>query len=394
MGEDAYLTSGQAARRLGVSKRTVLRAASRGDLPVAQQLPGGALRFRAADLDAALRPQVGRAAGAPLQPDRPAERGALLDGVARLARAATADPADSGTLIDDTLALLADVLQVGAAFLAHAGGTPWLIERAHDRMGLGLAAGAPVPLWEGIGAAVESGDLPVLIVADLQRDARFAADAYSAAGIGSYAAVRLAHAGGRAPGLLGIVDPAARSIAPAEVSLLQLAGRIITQAIDLEETLRAERRLAQGLAEAERFARGVLDALSAAVAVLDESGTIVVVNAAWRAFARANGGGASCGEGTSYLRVCDEARGEGAEEARAFAAGIRGVLGGALSGFALEYPCHGPGGRRWFIGRVSPFAGPDPARAVVAHEDITARRLAVEGAGQPPPDLPAGAPCA
>jgi len=39
----------------------------------------------------------------------------------------------------------------------------------------------------------------------------------------------------------------------------------------------------------ERFARSVLDGLSAHVAVLDEAGTIVAANRAWKAFAQANG---------------------------------------------------------------------------------------------------------
>ncbi len=39
----------------------------------------------------------------------------------------------------------------------------------------------------------------------------------------------------------------------------------------------------------ERFARSVLDGLSAHVAVLDDSGTIVAANDAWKAFAGPTG---------------------------------------------------------------------------------------------------------
>jgi len=48
---DAYLSSAQAARRLGMSKCTLLRAVHRGDVAPARQTPGGAFRFLPADLD-------------------------------------------------------------------------------------------------------------------------------------------------------------------------------------------------------------------------------------------------------------------------------------------------------------------------------------------------------
>src|SRR5215204_1018786 len=108
----------------------------------------------------------------------------------------------------------------------------------------------------------------------------------------------------------------------------------------------------------ERFARSVLDGLSAHVAVLDEAGTIVAANRAWKAFAQANGG--------DPRRVS-----EGAAE---FAAGIREVLAGRKERFELEYPCHSPTERRWFVARVSRLPEAGPSRAVVAHEDITDRR--------------------
>jgi signal transduction histidine kinase len=125
----------------------------------------------------------------------------------------------------------------------------------------------------------------------------------------------------------------------------------------------------------ERFARSVLDGLSAHVAVLDGAGTIVAANNAWKAFAGANGvDPGRVSEGADYLEACDSASGPNAEEAAAFAAGIREVLGGRKERFELEYPCHSPTERRWFVGRVSRLPEAGPPRAVVAHEDITARR--------------------
>src|SRR5262245_32570593 len=71
------------------------------------------------------------------------------------------------------------------------------------------------------------------------------------------------------------------------------------------------------------------DASSDRVAVLDARGTIVAVNAAWRAFAREAGPDASAlGEGAPYLTACDEA-GDEAVGPQAIAAAIRAALRGA-----------------------------------------------------------------
>ena len=125
----------------------------------------------------------------------------------------------------------------------------------------------------------------------------------------------------------------------------------------------------------ERFAHSVLDGLSARVAVLDGAGTIVAANRAWKTFAADNGvDPRTVSEGADYLGVCESASGPEAEEAAEFAVGIREVLAGRKEHFELEYPCHSPTERRWFVARVSRLPEAGPARAVVAHEDITDRR--------------------
>ncbi len=136
------------------------------------------------------------------------------------------------------------------------------------------------------------------------------------------------------------------------------------------EGVRTERTLR----ELGHLARSALDALSAHVAILDETGTIIAVNRAWRRFAEANGTTLTgLAEGANYLAVCDAVRGLDAEGAAAFAAGMRAILQGTQDEFVLEYPCHSPTERRWFIGRVTRFAGEGATRLVVAHEDITER---------------------
>jgi PAS domain S-box-containing protein len=148
-----------------------------------------------------------------------------------------------------------------------------------------------------------------------------------------------------------------------------------TLALVKDETEFERARMA--LRASERFARSVLDSLSAHVAALDESGTILAVNRAWRDFATANGSvGAEATEGSNYLAVCDATTGEGSEQAATFAAGIRDVLAGRSESFALEYPCHTPGRKRWFLGRVTPFEGDGPPRVVVSHEEVTEQKRA------------------
>ena len=129
--------------------------------------------------------------------------------------------------------------------------------------------------------------------------------------------------------------------------------------------------------EPERLAGAVLDSLASHIAVLDESGTILAVNQSWRQFARANGADdRAVSAGVNYLRICDETRGEGAGVAAAFATGIRDVLAGRRATIELEYPCHAPDRRHWFVGRVSRLRWGGPPRVVVSHEEVTGRKRA------------------
>ena len=131
------------------------------------------------------------------------------------------------------------------------------------------------------------------------------------------------------------------------------------------------------LQEARRFLQSTLNALSSHIAVLDENGTIIAVNAAWRRFAEENDGVAiACGVGANYLGVCEKAVGVWSEQAPSVAAGIREVIACRRSDFHLEYPCHSPTEQRWFLVRVTQFGGDGPLHVAVAHENITERKLA------------------
>ena len=142
--------------------------------------------------------------------------------------------------------------------------------------------------------------------------------------------------------------------------------------LSLERSESAE----QTARESEEFLQSILDALSSHVAILDQKGQVVAVNAAWRRFAAANGGDLlSCGVGTNYLEVC---RNSAVEDATAYSAaeGIRQAIDGDRGEFLLEYPCHSPRERRWFLLRVTPFVEEGIGRVVLSHENITSLKLA------------------
>jgi len=131
----------------------------------------------------------------------------------------------------------------------------------------------------------------------------------------------------------------------------------------------------EALQTSERTISATLDALSSHIAILDDNGTILAVNRAWRDFARANSAGtANFGEGANYLNVCNEAHGPHSEEAAAFTAGFRSVIRGEHDELSFEYPCHSPDEERWFNVRITRFPGKNIHWLVTAHENITKRK--------------------
>jgi signal transduction histidine kinase/DNA-binding NarL/FixJ family response regulator len=138
-----------------------------------------------------------------------------------------------------------------------------------------------------------------------------------------------------------------------------------------------EKKLSQEqLRESERFFRATLDALSAHIAILDDSGTIISVNRAWRKFSRNNGAGDNLNEGINYLTVCDGTHSPSCAGGAEMAEGIRAIIRGDREEFYLEYPCHSPNEQRWFHAKATNFSGDLSKKVVVAHENITERKLA------------------
>jgi PAS domain S-box-containing protein len=128
--------------------------------------------------------------------------------------------------------------------------------------------------------------------------------------------------------------------------------------------------------QAGEFSRSTLDSLTAHIAVLDEHGTIVAVNSAWRRFARAEDAG-SDHVGSRYVTVFEASSDP---QAKAVGRALRELLASDREAFELEYPCHGPVMQRWFVLRATRYTGSGPLRVVLAREDITDRRQAEQRA--------------
>ena len=209
---------------------------------------------------------------------------------------------------------------------------------------------------------------------DIAVGARAVAAIFAAAGL-----IVAALAATAALPALGL-PPLPRPIPTALTFLVLLAAGPLTSIgliVLSNQRLAAENRAAaEELRTSKLFLQSVLDSLTSHIALIDAGGGIILVNNAWRDFARQNGlDPARVCEGANYLLACDNATCRDAPEADSFAAGIRKVLSGKQPQFVMEYPCHAPHERRWFVGRVTPFPGDGPPRVVVAHEDITARKL-------------------
>jgi diguanylate cyclase (GGDEF)-like protein len=132
--------------------------------------------------------------------------------------------------------------------------------------------------------------------------------------------------------------------------------------------------MSTSILEKNDFAAAVIDALSSQICVLDRNGVIIATNRAWRDFALENSAApGNTPVGMNYLDICRGATGPGAEGAAEIAAGIQSVLDGRTESVRVEYPCHSPTQRRWFVARVTPLET-DQGGAVVAHTSITDRK--------------------
>jgi len=184
---------------------------------------------------------------------------------------------------------------------------------------------------------------------------------------------------GKAPGLPGAtfeISALIGTLQRTERRLEELTAGEVDVVLDSEGRAFFLRRAHDELRHIESARQAaILNALPTHIALLDAHGSIVSVNQAWQAFAIANElRQPDYGIGASYLAVCDDARGEGAEDARKAAAGIRTVLCGSSQAYSLEYPCNSPTAIGWALLTVTPLADGSSGGAVVMHLDISQER--------------------
>jgi PAS domain S-box-containing protein len=77
------------------------------------------------------------------------------------------------------------------------------------------------------------------------------------------------------------------------------------------------------------------------------------------------------GGATFYRAFCDRAAKNDSVDAITVAKGIRDVMGLDINEFYLEYPCHSPTERRWYVVRVTRFDWYGHIRLIVAHQNVT-----------------------
>jgi DNA-binding CsgD family transcriptional regulator len=127
------------------------------------------------------------------------------------------------------------------------------------------------------------------------------------------------------------------------------------------------------------LAATILNSLSAHIAIIDENGTILQTNLAWRIFAEKNRMTRPPDSiGVNYIGVCETAGGADHPDGVRVAEGLRHVISGGIDEFLHDYPCPSPDGPHWYYMRAVRVKGGGPLRVVVSHEDITALKLTEE----------------
>ncbi len=133
------------------------------------------------------------------------------------------------------------------------------------------------------------------------------------------------------------------------------------------------------LVSAIRAARGQAELAAARDvlgATLDGAGIILAVNAVWRCFAAANGLRAASQAIRGTITWPSATPPPGMPMRRRWPRPSAPSWRGPARPSPGNTPATPPDGRRWFAVRVTPCVRAGPGRAMVAYEDITARRLA------------------
>jgi signal transduction histidine kinase/ActR/RegA family two-component response regulator len=163
--------------------------------------------------------------------------------------------------------------------------------------------------------------------------------------------------------LNGVQDFLIKDCTPAD-----MLSRVLCHAIERQ---RAEGRLR----ESEHFLRTTLEALPFLIAILDDSGAVLMANHAWRNLAASgNSAGIAAAEGENYLNADSTHKGEYSAGFSAFRANLRAVIENKQCCLDLEFSCHYGGEQHWFNARATPFTSGDTRKVIVSFDEITERK--------------------
>lgn len=160
-----------------------------------------------------------------------------------------------------------------------------------------------------------------------------------------------------------------REASEAGVDLTAIVARALSQALRDEVDDISQ---FPAILEQEQLLQKIIDTLPSHVAILNESGEIVLVNKHWDSFGKENNYVPEKSSiGTNYIEVCERAIGANAFEASEAAEGIRAAINGKVEQFVLDYPCHAPNQHRWFRLIATPLVLGEARGATVMHVAIT-----------------------
>ncbi len=239
-------------------------------------------------------------------------------------------------------------------------------------------------------------DFSIMEVPDALSDARFQDNPLVThdPNIRFYAGAPLTTLDGFNVGTLCVIDKKPRKLTEVQKGALQaLAHNVVSQfelrralkeseqaRVQLKQEAEQKKALLEQQKRTEQFMHQSLDAIPAHVAIVDADGEIVFVNHAWREFATNNQGaakGTNFGLGANYLRVCEHSSEQDNDDTFKIGKAIRAALDDpAFAGAELEYPCHSPDEKRWFMASVAKMCVDSQRFAIITHHDITRRKLA------------------
>lgn len=168
---------------------------------------------------------------------------------------------------------------------------------------------------------------------------------------------------------------------PAEVRVnrLDLDGESYLMAVirDITAQMAAENLLRAS----DELNRAILDATTAQMAVIDQKGDLIAVNAAWSRFAADHTCDAQqeprTGLGNNFFNVCCQDCRPDADQANVAVAGVRAVLSGETDRFSMESKCATPDATLWFMMNATPLKT-GGGGAVITYLDITGIKEAQE----------------